>query len=841
MTDRWGVKVWLAAAMCVMGAFRAWAQTPEPASPEPDQGPPVFRVTIVEATPLPGLDLPPAALAMPIQTTTAVDILKSASLDISSFMNRQMASISVAETQGNPFQPDLSFRGYTASPLLGAPQGLSVYVDGVRVNQPFGEVVSWDLIPRVAIQSATFMPGSNPLFGLNTLGGALSVHTKDGSSNPGTVVQGLFGADARRAVEFEHGGSRPTGLNWYLAGNLFAEDGWREDSPSDVRQVFGKVGWRDANTSISMSASHANNSLTGNGMQEFRLLDADRRSIFTKPDETNNRSTLLNLSAVRTAGPSRTWSGNAYFRHIKTSTLNGDINEESLDQAVYQPNAAERNALSAAGYTGVPTMGESAANTPFPSWRCIANVLLNDEPSEKCNGLLNRSSGAQRTAGAALQLTVSREAGSMRNLLTIGGGFDASRVDFAQSTELGYLNPDRSVTGLNAFGDGVTGGDADGEPFDTRVHLKGTVRTASAYVSNSLSLKNRLHLSFSGRLNRTAIVNRDQINPGGDTGSLDGEHAYVRVNPAAGMTFTPSPTVNLYAGYSEGSRAPASIELGCADPEAPCKLPNAMAGDPPLEQVVTRTLEAGLRSHGENTIDWNVGVFRAANSDDILFVASEQTGFGYFRNFGSTRRQGLEAGARVVLGKAAFGVNYTLLSATFRSGELVNGTGNSTNEEAEEGIPGGEGSIEIEAGDEIPGVPRHLAKFFADIQATARLGVSVGVVASGGSYARGNENNDHEPDGIYYLGEGRTDAYAVASLSARYRVSRLVELVGEVANLFDAAYNTVAQLGPTGIRPDGSFVARPFPSIQGEFPVTQSTFFAPGAPRRASLALRFTF
>lgn len=88
--------------------------------------------------------------------------------------------MSIIATQGNPFQPDLNFRGFTASPLLGTPQGLSVYMDGVRLNQPFGDVVSWDLIPRSVIGSIALMPGSNALFGLNTLGGALAIQTKDG-------------------------------------------------------------------------------------------------------------------------------------------------------------------------------------------------------------------------------------------------------------------------------------------------------------------------------------------------------------------------------------------------------------------------------------------------------------------------------------------------------------------------------------------------------------------------------------------------------------------------------------------------------------------------------------
>ena len=234
-------------------------------------------------------------------------------------------------------------------------------------------------------------------------------------------------------------------------------------------------------------------------------------------------------------------------------------------------------------------------NTPFPYWRCIANVLLNDEPAEKCNGQINRTRTLQDNAGGSGQLIWRDGSDRRRNQFTIGGAYDWSSVVFGQSTELGYLNPDRSVTGLEAFGDGVTGGEVDGEPFDTRVNLDGSTRTWSLYATDTLSIGTAWHLTVSGRYNQTSIRNRDRIQPGGGRGSLDGDHDFRRFNPAAGLTFSPSRSVNFYAGYSEGSRAATSIELGCADPEEPCKLPNAMAGDPPLDQVVTRTWEGGGR------------------------------------------------------------------------------------------------------------------------------------------------------------------------------------------------------------------------------------------------------
>jgi hypothetical protein len=323
-----------------------------------------------------------------------------------------MNGVHVNESQGNPFQPDVNYRGYTASPLLGTPQGLSVYMDGVRLNQPFGEIVSWDLIPRIAISSTSLMPGSNPLFGLNTLGGALAIQTKDGRVAKGTSIQALYGSDSRQEVEFEHGGARASGLNWYLAGNLFSEDGWRDDSPSDVRQIFGKVGWRRPASDLSLTVAFADNSLSGNGLQEPSFLERDYASLYTRPDITDNRATFLNMAARRRASDRVSVSANAYYRDIRASTLNGDINEDSLDQALYQPNAAERATLAAAGYTGVPVSGENASNTPFPFWRCIGNALLNDEPAEKCNGLLNRTRTVQHNGGGSGRPTIAAASAS---------------------------------------------------------------------------------------------------------------------------------------------------------------------------------------------------------------------------------------------------------------------------------------------------------------------------------------------------------------------------------------------------------------------------------------------
>jgi outer membrane receptor protein involved in Fe transport len=766
---------------------------------EPQSPPPLtFNITVVGNTPLQGSDLPIDQIAAPVQTATKRDVLASGALDVSDFMNRRLNAVNVNEVQGNPFQADVSYRGYTASPLLGTPQGLSVYLDGVRFNQPFGDIVSWDLIPRLAISSIALMPGSNPLFGLNTLGGALSLETKNGVRDPGTLVQATYGAFARRALEFEHGGSRGGGgLNWYLSGNVFKEDGWRDNSPSDVAQLFGKLGWLRPRTDASLSVAYASNTLNGNGLQETGLLERDYSSVYTKPDETDNRSVFLNLAGRHSPRNGLTLSGSVYFRHIGTKTLNGDLNEESLVESVY-------------------LAGENAQNTPFPSSRCLSDIAEDDEPEETCNGLMNRTKTRQRSAGASGQITWLRAA--RRNQLTVGGAYDDSSAHFLQSSELGYLNADRSVTEAGAF-------------TDARVDLDGHTRTMSLYATDTLRLHERMHLTVSGRFNRTIVENLDAVTPGGGTGSLDGTHTFSRLNPAAGLTIDLPRAVNAYLGYSEGSRAATSIELGCADPESPCKLPNAMAGDPPLDQVTTRTMDAGVRAtspvlSNRLRVRWHAGYFRAGNRNDILFVMSEQTGFGYFRNFGSTRRQGVETGGDTQVGRVTFGAGYTFLDATFQSPETLNGGSNSSNDAG----PGLEGSIAIEPGARMPLIPRHVFKAYGELRIRSNVFLDLGLVSASSSYARGNENNAHQPDGTYYLGAGSTPGYAVVNLGARYELTTRVGILLQVNNLFDRRYATASQLGVNGFTDSSTFIARPFPPSGGEFPLRHGTFVAPGAP-----------
>src|SRR6266481_1718279 len=181
-------------------------------------------VEVIGVTPLPGFGVPAAQIPFNVQAVTGAEISRQRSINLPEFMSRRLPGVNVNENQGNPHQPDVTYRGFSASPLLGTPQGISVYQDGVRINEPFGDTVNWDLIPTSAISTINLVPGSNPLFGLNTLGGALSIRTKSGAQYPGTQAQLYGGSFGRRAAQVQQGGV-DRAYDAYVSASGFREDG----------------------------------------------------------------------------------------------------------------------------------------------------------------------------------------------------------------------------------------------------------------------------------------------------------------------------------------------------------------------------------------------------------------------------------------------------------------------------------------------------------------------------------------------------------------------------------------------------------------------------------------
>ncbi len=777
------------------------------------------KVEVVSTTPLAGMGVPVEQVPSNVQVAKGSDIQNQQSLGVADFMNQNLSGVNVNEAQNNPYQPDVNFRGFTASPLVGTPQGLSVYQDGVRINEPFGDTVNWDLIPQNAISSMTLMPGSNPLFGLNTLGGALSVQTKSGEHYPGGGLQVLGGSFGRWAAEGEYGGKTANGISYFFAGNKFDENGWRDASPSDVLQGFAKLGWSNEKTDVDISFSGADTDLTGNGYQAQTLMNQyGYDSIYTKPDNTQNKLAFINGKVSHWLSDEFLLTTNAYYRHNKTKTLNGDTNDE------YE-----------ALWDACDTLGLGGCNNLYSQ------------------GVNNRSNTSNKGYGGTLQLSWVTD----KNLLITGASVDYGRTHFVQTEQA-------TIAGMTQFdaARGLINLDTAGPT--TENDLNGRSKTYSLFGTDTFNLTSKLAFTASGRYNYTNVNLVDNWYLGGHkeatcinstTGAVEdcaggttagagqtlvstaggdagGNHVFKRFNPAVGVAYAFTPELNTYAGYNEGSRAPSPIETGCADPLHPCMLPNAMAGDPPLQQVVTKTFEGGMRGKLGNDTRWSMGAYRAVNHNDLQFVASSSTGAGYFDNVGKTRRQGLDLALSGKAGSFSWAAGYSLVDATYQDTFNLVSQANSSRDAVT-------GEITVSKGDKMVGIPKHQFKLRTQWQATPNWSVGSTAVAFSDQYARGNENNQHQAgvgaDGQTYAGSGKVNGYAIFNLDSRYNFNASGwQLFGKVNNVFDRKYYSSGLLG------ENVFSNVDYTYSSGNTP-TKEMFLAPGAPRAAWVGLRYDF
>jgi outer membrane receptor protein involved in Fe transport len=286
-----------------------------------------------EVGPLPGLGLTKEQIPGNVQSLSAQDIKESHALSLTDLMNSKMQSVTVNDYQGNPFQMDVQYRGFTAGPQIGTPQGLSAFIDGIRINEPFGDVVNWDMIPLNALASFDVFPGSNPIFGLGTLGGALSMKTKDGFNHSGVDAEILTGSFGRKQLQASGGWNNGT-VGLFGAGNFFLEDGWRENSPSRVNQMFGKATYRGEKLDLNLSTLVAWNDLVGNGMIPTEMYKQDRNGVYTSPDTTDNRLVQFQLSGSYFVNDNFTITSQVYRRNSKRNTLGADVYTEFGRQRV---------------------------------------------------------------------------------------------------------------------------------------------------------------------------------------------------------------------------------------------------------------------------------------------------------------------------------------------------------------------------------------------------------------------------------------------------------------------------------------------------------------------------
>ena len=736
-------------------------------------------MTVIGVTPIHGVGLPEKQVPYAVQSATGADLRRTQSLDLTDFLNRNLGGVTINSAQNNPLQPDVQYRGFAASPLLGLPQGLAVYQNGVRVLEPFGDTINWELLPAAAIGSINLIGGANPLFGLNTLGGSLSIQTNNGFTHEGHRAEVSGGSFGRVAGHVDSGWNNGT-FGYFATFNYFDEDGFREQSDSDVQNFFGSVGWRGEDSDLDLSFTYGDSELRGNGPLPVQLLNMDTETFFTAPDITENDLKMVIAEGSHWFNDVALIAANAFYRDIQTDSFNGDGTE--FEKCMLAVNAG---LLCEEGAGGM----EEVVTDQFGVGLGDANDAIN-----------NISTRDQRAYGGTAQQSFLSDVLARENQLIVGASWTQGLADFESQVEVSRLNPDRTTTRSGRF---VPDGDTR---IDTRT------RTWSLFFTDTFSVTPDLALTLSGRFNSTRVVIRDRS---GTAPELNGDHNFDRFNPAGGIAWQAHPLMNVYASYSESARAPTAVELVCADADAPCNLPNAFLADPPLEQVVAESVEAGIRgelpefeSLDIGTVNWSVSGFHTVNKDDIVFQSTGgiTANEGFFDNIGDTRRIGAEVGLDGNYGPVDWFLNYSLVNATFRDAFMVNSPNHPMATAA--------GTISVGKGDSIPGIPRHAVKFGMDVAITPALSMGGDLLYNAGQYLRGDEGNLLES----------TDGYTVLNLRGEYSVNDNLAIFAKVENLLDKDFETFGLLGAPGEVLGPAF--------------TDPRFLSPGAGRGGWIGVR---
>lgn len=755
------------AAASALAPATSLAQSAVPAASAAQQ------VEVIGTSPMAGLGVDRNLLPYASQTVRRNALDQAQAENMTDHLARRLPGMQVNDIQGSPFQADLTYRGYRASGLLGASQGLSVYLDGVRINEPFGDVINWDMVPEFALQSLTVLPGANPSFGLNTLGGAIVLETVDGRSAEGLRAELGFGSHGRQRAEVGLGQRHANGWHSYLGGTVFGENGWRDHSPGRQALVLARIGRSDGGTDWSVGLLGGSATLVGNGLLPSVTLDdgdatpdlyaVSRSAVFTHPDRTRNRLAQATLNFSQQLGAGSRLQALAYARNSRRDTVNGD-GAEQLDPLEPDINAA-----------------------------------------------LNTTATRQSAWGAALSLA--RRDGAHQ--WQVGASIDASRVSYRQLEREGRFDASR----------GVLAGDEDPE---LSASVTGKSLHLGLYATDTWQLAPGTHVTATLRANRSRVSNT-LTTVDDDTGVLEAKpresFTYNSLNPAIGLTQqlvagAGSPggagSLAVFANLARNTRVPTVIELGCADPAEPCRLPVGLQSDPYLKQVRATSLEAGLRWRPAPGQRLEVALFRTDNRDDIVFSSVSATSqLGYFRNFARTRHQGLDATWQAQVGPVALTAAYSHLQATYQAHGLLRM---------------GERNVGITPGTPMAGLPRHSAKLGADwaLGHGLSLGADMQIVSSRG--VQGNE------DGL--LEDGETDihrlsipGHALLHLRLQWQASPALTVVARVQNALNRRYETYGALAETVFDARGNFTGQEEDAL----------FVAPGAPRSLWVGLRLKF
>jgi iron complex outermembrane recepter protein len=760
---------------------------------------PLAQIVVIGSTPVPGLNIDADKIPGNAQSLNAADLIQDGAASIINGLANHLGSVNINDTLADPFQPDILYRGFEASPVLGTPQGLAVYQNGVRINEAFGDTVDWDLFPDIAINRVDIV-SSNPLFGLNALGGALSVTMKNGFTFQGADASLSGGSFNQRQGSAEYG-MHSGAFGFYGAVRILDQDGWRLFAHDSVRQYYADLSYHEGRTTLDLSYARADNQLFGQGAAPIQSLDLNPTNVFTGPQNNVNTLNFVTLNAAFALTDTFSAQAILYSRNFRQTVANGDDSDYT-----------GCTAISALCQGDGLTLLTDAAGTPLPDiTNGGANIIgQNDFERISTDGL-----------GGSLQLTSNHALFGHGNAFALGATFDTAQTHFFSGTQVGLLNSELTVLPSNLLVFTPENSvDSNGDLVSsTPVSLNTNNKYYGFYITDTFDVNSLLSVTASARYNIAKVDLVDQLGT-----NLNGNNRFTHLNPAIGATYKLLSNVTVFGSYATNNRAPTASEIECSNPEQPCLLPSSLASDPPnLKQVVAKTTELGLRGHlamGSNggVLNWSASAFRT-NSEDDIYGISTSISTGFFQNIGSTRRQGFETGLTYQDRRWSAYAQYSYIDATFRSPLLLNSPSNPFQD--------ADGNIQVLPGDHLPLIPKNRIKLGGDFWIVPNWSVGASFTFVSDSFYKGDESNQNP----------QLPGYHVFSLRTSYKIVKQVELFANVQNLFDERYSTFGLFGdPTGVNAPGVPVG-----ADSNDPSVDNRFQSPGMPRAYFGGVRVSF
>jgi iron complex outermembrane receptor protein len=750
------------------------------------------EIVVVGVTPVPGFKVDKDKIPGNIQTLRSSDLTRNGAASVLSALDQQVSSVNFNDTLADPFQPEVLFRGFEASPVLGTPQGMAVYQNGVRVNEAFGDTINWDLIPDIAIDRIDVLNATS-VFGLNALGGAATVTMKNGFTYQGfdaTLSGGSFG---QRQAQAEYGVNEGT-LGAYVAVNGLKEGGWRHFAQDRVLQYYLDLSFHTDTIIADLSYSRGNNRLFGQGAAPVQSLAINPENVFTGPQNNINNVDMITLNTAYNFTPALALSSVVYFRNYRQTAANGD----NSDYAACDDDVAP-GLLCDGDFELTDTTGQN-----IPDITNGGATIIGQNDFETIHS---------QTWGGSLQFSSTEKILGHGNSFAVGATVDTSSTNFFSGTELGVIDASLTVLPSPYFVATPEGADSTATP----ANLNANNKYYGLYLTDTFDVIDALSVTVSGRYN---IAKVDLADRNGD--ALNGNNRFTHFDPSAGLTYKILPALTVYGSYAINNRAPTASELECANPAAPCLLPTNLASDPPLQQVVSKTIEAGARGTLSDAslgkFGWDLSVYRT-NSENDIYGISTSIASGFFQNVGSTRREGADLGLTYQTEKVSAYFQYSYLKATFRSALLEPSPANPFQDE--------NGNIQVNVGDVLPLLPKSRVKLGADVAVLPQWSVGGTLGYVGPSFYRGDEANLNP----------ELPGYAVASLRTSYQFGKHVKLFANIQNLLDRRYSTYGILGdPTG-------VGAPGVPADGEFgdPDVDPRFQSPAMPRSYFGGVKISF